>query len=160
VSDADQLAAEIVYRASLYVDALIDAARKGDRQKAEELNRHIHEQISHGLPLDPGLAGYLARQDLSKPGKRAKVDYATRDLALAAAVEILIEQKKPWKVAIAEVKALANVSTATVRAAQTECGQEVRAALGDPEKRPLMIAVADYALNPQNYGSNRLLPQR
>jgi hypothetical protein len=160
MSNADRLAAEIAFRASLYVDALIDAAEKGDKQKAEELNRHIREQISYGLPLDPRLADYAARHDLGKPGKRAGFDYATRELALAAAVEILIEQKKPWKVAIAEVKDLASVSASTVRAAQTEYREEVRAALGDPEKRPLMIAVADYVFNPKNHPHNRLFHQR
>jgi hypothetical protein len=160
MSDDDRLAAEIGYRASLYVDALIDAAEKGDKQKAAELNRHIHEQISYGLPLAPRLADYLARHDLSKPGKRAEVDCGTRNLVLAAAVEILIEQKKHWKVAIAEVKDLTGVSESTVRAAQTEYGQAVREALADPDKRPLMIAAADYVFNDKRHGRNQLFPQR
>lgn len=137
--DADQLAAQIVAAADKHLDALIQAAREGDKRSKEELHRHIHAEI--GRVLDDRLADYVAEHGLPAKGKKA--DFDSRDTALAFAIAIRMHRGESWQGAIAAAAALANASIKTAEAAfKGDMRKAAEAWAADPGKRDVMLSIA------------------
>jgi hypothetical protein len=137
--EADQLAAAITIAASKHLDALIQAASRGDKAASRELHRHIHGEIWR--LLDDRLADYVAAHGL--PEKGIDADKDTRNLALAFAVALRIRKGETRKAAIINVAEVAELSRQSVEATYDAENRKIADAWAkDPDKRRIMVAMA------------------
>ena len=124
-----------------YVDSLIEAAERGDKQAAAELNRRIHSDLECGALLDDRLAAYVARNGLQPKGKRT--DTGTRDIGFACAVVLRMERGENRQAAIQAVADLGHASFKTVEAAfKGGLREEAEAWAKDPARRRRLVACA------------------